>query len=72
MATFFNQASLSFGGSVTNSNVTVGEVLDTLAVTKSVISSGYSPNGGTVYAVSLVNSGTATISGITARPRSAE
>ena len=65
MATFFNQASLSFGGSVTNSNVTVGEVLDTLAVTKSVISSGYSPNGGTVYAVSLVNSGTATISGIT-------
>ena len=65
MATFFNQASISFGGYVTNSNITVGEVLDTLSVTKSVISSGYDQNGGTVYAVSLVNSGTVSISGIT-------
>ena len=65
MATFFNQASISFGGYVTNSNITVGEVLDTLAVTKSAISSGYGISGGTVYAVSLVNSGTTAISGIT-------
>ena len=64
MATFFNQASISFGGYVTNSNITVGEVLDTLSVTKSVISSGYGQNGGTVYAVSLVNSGTTPISTI--------
>lgn len=64
MATFFNQASISFGGFVTNSNVTVGEVLDTLAVTKSAISSGYGRSGGTVYAISLVNGGTTTISDI--------
>lgn len=64
MATFYNQASISFGGYVTNSNITVGEVLDTLAVTKSALSSGYGISGGTVYAVSLVNSGTAPISAI--------
>ena len=64
MATFFNQASISFGGYVTNSNITVGEVLDTLAVTKTAVSSGYGISGGTVYAVSLVNSGTTPISAI--------
>ena len=64
MATFFNQASISFGGYVTNSNITVGEVLDTLAVTKSALSSSYGISGGTVFAVSLVNSGTTPISAI--------
>ena len=67
MATFFNQASISYGGYVTNSNLTSGEVLDTLAVTKTAISTGYGLSSGVVYAISLVNSGTAPIGGITAR-----
>lgn len=65
MATFFNQASISYGGFVTNSNLTSGEVLDTLAVTKTAISTGYGVSTGVVFAVSLVNSGTAAIGGIT-------
>ena len=65
MAIFFNQASISYGGFVTNSNLASGEVLDTLAVTKSAISTGYGPSGGAVYAISLVNSGTTIIGGIT-------
>lgn len=65
MATFFNQASISYGGYVTNSNLTSGEVLDTLAVTKTAISTGYGVSTGVVFAVSLVNSGTAAIGGIT-------
>ncbi len=65
MATFFNQASISLGGYVTNSNLTGGEVLDTLGVTKSAISTGYGLSGGTVFAVTLVNSGTTPISAIT-------
>ena len=65
MATFFNQASISYGGFVTNSNLTSGEVLDTLAVTKTAVSTSYGVSTGVVYAVSLVNSGTATIGGIT-------
>ena len=65
MATFFNQASISYGGYVTNSNLTSGEVLDNLAVTKTAISTGYGVSTGVVFAVSLVNSGTAAIGGIT-------
>ncbi len=65
MATFFNQASISYGGFVTNSNQASGEVLDTLAVTKSAISTGYGTSSGVVYAISLVNSGSAPIGGIT-------
>ena len=65
MATFFNQASISYGGFVTNSNLTSGEVLDTLAVTKTAISTGSGVSTGVVFAVSLVNSGTAAIGGIT-------
>ena len=64
MATFFNQASISYGGFVTNSNLTSGEVLDTLAVTKTAISTGYGLSSGVVYAISLVNSGTAPIGAI--------
>ena len=64
MATFFNQASISYGGFVTNSNQASGEVLDTLAVTKSAVSTGYGPSGGVVYAVSLLNSGTVPLSAI--------
>lgn len=65
MATFFNQASISFNGFVTNSNVTSGEVLDVLTATKSAISSSYRQGGGVVYAISILNSGAVPISGIT-------
>ena len=58
MATFYNQASLSYAGQVTNSNVTEGEVLDAFSITKTAISSAYCPGGGLAYVVTLTNTGT--------------
>jgi len=65
MATFFNQASLSFNGYVTNSNVTQGEFLEVLSATKTAISSSYGAEDGIVYALSIFNSGSGTLNEIT-------
>ena len=37
MATFFNQATLSFGGNVVNSNTTEAELLSGLSITKTAV-----------------------------------
>ena len=42
MAIFFNQATLSYNGNVTNSNVTSGEILETITFNKESISTNYS------------------------------
>mgnify|MGYP003317372293 CR=1 FL=1 len=34
MATFYNQATLTVGGTVTNSNIASGELVEVLSVTK--------------------------------------
>ena len=65
MAIFNNQASLSYGGTVTNSNVTTGEILDGLAMTKSVASADYGQGDGITYIVSIVNSGATDYTGLT-------
>ena len=65
MATFYNQASLSYNGTVTNSNVTSGELIEALEAVKAAISTTYSIGDTVAYAVSIVNSSTAAISGIT-------
>ena len=65
MATFYNQASLSYNGTVTNSNVTSGELIEALEAVKTAISTTYSIGDTVAYAVSIVNSSTAAISGIT-------
>ena len=64
MATFYNQATLSFNGRLTNSNITTGEILETISATKTAISSTYGANDGVVYVVNIVNSGTAAITGV--------
>ncbi len=65
MATVFNQASLSFGGIVTNSNTTQNEVVAALTLTKTAASSDYSAGEGITYIISLVNTGGAEYTGIT-------
>lgn len=65
MARFTNQAQLSYNGTTVNSNVTVGEVLDTLTAAKAAVDSQYTRNDGITYAISLVNTGTSPLSGIT-------
>lgn len=65
MATFFNQATLSFRGSVVNSNTTEAELLSGLELTKTPITNSYSAGGGVVYTITLRNLGTTAYNGIT-------
>lgn len=55
MASFYNQASLSYGGTITNSNVVEGELLTGLSVTKTALTENYTQNGTVVYLVSIAN-----------------
>lgn len=57
MPTFYNQASLSLGGQVTNSNTTEAELLSGLTLTKTAITPSYGAGDGVVYAVTLTNAG---------------
>ena len=57
MATFFNQASLSYGGNVLNSNTTEAELLSGLSLTKTAITATYGAGGNIVYAITVSNMG---------------
>lgn len=65
MATFYNQATLSYGGVVQNSNITSGELISGVSLTKTAISSGYGPGDGVIYAVNIVNAENTAKTGIT-------
>ncbi len=55
MATFYNRASLSYGGTVTNSNTVEGELLVGLSMTKSAATTDYGSGDSITYVVSIVN-----------------
>ena len=57
MATFTNQATLSYNNTVTNSNTVTGELLETLSATKTSSASTYSPGDTVPYIISIVNAG---------------
>lgn len=65
MATFFNQATLSYNGNVTTSNITTGELLQTLVATKTAVKDTYAANDDITYVISIVNSGTTAFTGLT-------
>ncbi len=65
MATFTNQATLSYNGTTTNSNVTTGELIEVLSATKTAVSTSYSANDGVAYVISILNSGTTPITDLT-------
>ena len=65
MATFYNQASLTFGGAVTNSNITEGEILSALTLTKTAASSDYGAGDGITYVISIVNAGLSSYDNVT-------
>ena len=65
MAIFSNQATLTYNGISTNSNIAYGEILETLAVTKTAIEDSYPAGSSITYAVTLRNTGTAPLNGIT-------
>ena len=65
MAIFSNQATLTYNGNTTNSNIAYGEILDRLTVTKTAIEGGYAPGELVTYAVTLRNTGNAPLNGLT-------
>ena len=65
MATFTNQAQLTYRDTVTNSNIAVGEVLEVLSVTKTAISNIYGANDTVTYIINIINTGATAISGLT-------
>ena len=65
MAIFTNQATLTYNGNTTNSNITYGEILDVLAATKTAVEGSYIPGERVTYAIALRNTGSTTLTGIT-------
>ena len=65
MATFTNQATLTYNGRQTTSNITVGELLDVLTATKTAIDANYGADSVITYVVTLVNSGSTALTGLT-------
>ena len=65
MAIFSNQATLTYNGSSTNSNIAYGEILDVLAASKTAVEGSYIPGNLVTYVVTLRNTGTTTLSGLT-------
>lgn len=65
MASFTNQAQLTYRDTVTNSNIAVGEVLEVLSVSKTAVSNIYNANDTVTYIVSIVNTGASAITGLT-------
>ena len=65
MAIFSNQATLTYNGTSTNSNIAYGEILDVLVATKTSVEGTYTPGALVTYVVTLRNTGTAALTGIT-------
>lgn len=65
MAIFSNQATLTYNGNSTNSNIAYGEILDVLTATKTAIEDSYTPGELVTYVVTLRNTGSVVLSGLT-------
>ncbi|MBQ3096197.1 MAG: DUF11 domain-containing protein [Clostridia bacterium] len=65
MATFTNQATLSYTGGTVSSNITTGEILEVLSVTKTAVADTYAVGDEITYAIQLLNAGTAPFTGLT-------
>ncbi len=65
MALFFNQASLSYNGNTINSNIVTGEIVEVLEGAKTAIPTTYTVGDEVTFAISLVNSGTTALNGLT-------
>lgn len=65
MAIFYNQATLSYNDTVTNSNIVTGEIVEALTVTKTAVADTYTPDATVTYIVSIVNTGASALTGVT-------
>ncbi len=65
MATFTNQATLTYSGGTATSNIATGELLEALTATKTAVTDTYRVGDNVTYVVSLVNAGTTALTGLT-------
>ena len=65
MASFTNYATLTYNGNTTVSNTVTGELTEVITASKTAAATDYSPSGSVTYTVSLINSGTADLTGLT-------
>lgn len=65
MATFTNQATLTYNGNIINSNITTGELLEVLSASKTAVVNTYTQGQEVTYVINLVNSGALSYNGLT-------
>lgn len=65
MATFTNQATLSYNGNTTDSNIITGQILEVLSAAKTAVTGNYSSGDDVTYVISIVNSGNTAFTGLT-------
>lgn len=65
MAIFSNQATLTYTGGTTNSNIVYGELLEVLSAAKTSVETFYLPGNLVTYVVTLRNTGTTALTGLT-------
>ena len=64
MAIFSNQATLTYNGTTTNSNIAYGEILDILETSKTSVEGTYTQNSLVTYVITLRNTGNAALNGL--------
>ena len=65
MATFTNQATLTYSGGTANSNITTGQLLEVLTASKTAVVPTYRTGRPITYLITLINSGAAALTGLT-------
>ena len=65
MAIFTNQATLTYNGTTTNSNVAFGEIIDAITATKTSVEDNYSIGDTITYVVALRNTGNTPLTNLT-------
>jgi len=65
MATFYNQATLSYSGRAVVSNITTGRTVEVLTAAKTALTDTYRVGDTVTYVVSLINAGSAPLTGLT-------
>ena len=65
MAIFSNQATLTYNGNSTNSNIAYGELLDVVEATKTSVEGTYTPGSLVTYVVTLRNTGNTQLNNLT-------
>ena len=64
MAVFYNQATLSYNDTTTNSNIVTGEIIEVLSASKTSLQTDYTNNEVITYLINIINSGSTAVSGV--------